>query len=307
MLDLRNLETFVWVARLSGFRLAAEKLNTTQPAISARIAQLEEDLGARLFERNAKKVQLTSKGGELLGYAERMLSLRTDLLRAVGDPASLRGRLRLGVPETIVHTWLAALVERINTAYPAITLDIEVDSTVNLREALVADRLDIAFLFGELHDPRFRIEPLCSYPLAWFAAPRLPLPAGKVVLSDVARWPIITFRRGSAPHDSVSRLLFASELTQARIFGSSSIAGIVRMALDGIGTCVLPPSVVTSYVAEGALRQLDLAQELAPIDFHISYPAKTENFLVAVVADLAASTARQHSTDTPRQSKYSID
>ena len=52
MPDLRNLETFVWVARLGGFRLAAEKLNTTQPAISARVAALEQEFGVRLFERN---------------------------------------------------------------------------------------------------------------------------------------------------------------------------------------------------------------------------------------------------------------
>ena len=51
MIDLRNLETFVWVAQLGGFRSAADKLNTTQPAISARIALLEDELGVKLFDR----------------------------------------------------------------------------------------------------------------------------------------------------------------------------------------------------------------------------------------------------------------
>src|SRR5207302_6668515 len=81
MPDLRNLETFVWVARLGGFRLAAEKLNTTQPAISARVATLEQEFGVRLFERKQRRAALTAKGLELLGYAEQMLQLRTDMVR----------------------------------------------------------------------------------------------------------------------------------------------------------------------------------------------------------------------------------
>src|SRR5258708_2113756 len=95
MPDLRNLETFVWVARLGGFRLAAEKLNTTQPAISARVAALEQEFGVRLFERKQRRAALTAKGLELLGYAEQMLQLRTDMVRSVGAAASLRGVLRL--------------------------------------------------------------------------------------------------------------------------------------------------------------------------------------------------------------------
>ena len=89
MPDLRNLETFVWVARLGGFRLAAEKLNTTQPAISARVATLEQEFGVRLFERKQRRAALTAKGLELLGYAEQMLQLRTDMVRSVGAAASL--------------------------------------------------------------------------------------------------------------------------------------------------------------------------------------------------------------------------
>jgi len=81
MVDLRNLETFVWVAHLGGFRTAAEKLNTTQPAVSQRIAQLEDELAVKLFQREARGAKLTVKGFELLGYAERMLALRAGCRR----------------------------------------------------------------------------------------------------------------------------------------------------------------------------------------------------------------------------------
>jgi len=63
--SLRQLETFVWEATLGNFRKTAEQLNTTQPAISTRIAGLEEMLNVKLFERDTGSVHLTAKGQEL--------------------------------------------------------------------------------------------------------------------------------------------------------------------------------------------------------------------------------------------------
>ncbi len=306
MLDLRNLETFVWVSRLGSFRAAAEKLNTTQPAISARIALLERDLGTRVFDRRARRVLLTVKGAELLGHAERMLSLRSEMLRVVGDPASLRGGLRLGVPETIVHTWLAELVDRISATYPSISLDIDVDSTPNLRRGLLAGKLDLAFLGEHAPDPSLKTSPLCRYPLGWFIGDRLGVPKGRLALAAVTRWPIITFRRESAPHLAVRKLLAAAGHPDARVFGSSSIAGTVRMTLDGIGTCVLPSAVVARELASGALRSLSLPHDLPPIEFFVSYPAKPDSHLAAAVAELGIATAHAHLDRATKASSFSI-
>ena len=156
MVDLRNLETFVWVAQLGGFRAAADKLHTTQPAISARIAILEDELRVKLFDREQRRATLTAKGFELLGYAERMLQLRADMMQAVTEKMAMRGLIRLGVAETIVHTWLSRLIERLHAVYPSITLEIEVDTTPNLRAALVAHQLDVAFLLGPVSEAASR-------------------------------------------------------------------------------------------------------------------------------------------------------
>src|SRR3990172_300153 len=126
MIDLRNLETLIWVARLGGFSLAAQRLNTTQPGVSQRISALEEDLGVKLFEREPRRVVLTAKGRELLPYAEQMLRLRVEMLKVAGSTELFRGHVRLGVSETIVHTKLIKLVESIRATYPSVTLEIEV-------------------------------------------------------------------------------------------------------------------------------------------------------------------------------------
>src|SRR5437660_12344312 len=91
MIDFRGLETFVWVATLGSFRGAARKLNTTQPAISQRIAQLESDLGIRLLERESRAATPTPRGRALLVYAEKLLGLRAEMLAAIGDASSVRG------------------------------------------------------------------------------------------------------------------------------------------------------------------------------------------------------------------------
>jgi len=78
-MNLRFVEAFIVVTRLKSFRAAADKLHTTQPAISSRIAALEEELGVKLFERNSRAVTLTPQGSALLPLAESMLVLQQQM------------------------------------------------------------------------------------------------------------------------------------------------------------------------------------------------------------------------------------
>lgn len=96
---------FAWAASRRGGQLE----NTTQSAISARIAQLEQELGIRIFQRGERRVTLTAEGTALLRYAEQMVDLREDMLRAIADPAAMRGLLRIGISETLAHTLLPRL------------------------------------------------------------------------------------------------------------------------------------------------------------------------------------------------------
>ena len=112
-MNLRFLETFVWLARLRSFRLTAERLHATQAAISSRISALEQELGVRLFERGPKEATLTQDGSKALPFAEQMLKLNQAMLASVGDRSKVSGLLRLGAIESIVHTWLPDLLKRI--------------------------------------------------------------------------------------------------------------------------------------------------------------------------------------------------
>lgn len=302
MADLRNLETFVWVAHLGGFRAAAEKLNTTQPAVSQRIALLETELGVRLFDREPRRVALTPKGNELLPYAERMVQLRADMLQAAREKKAMRGMVRLGVAETIVHTWLAQLIERMHSEYPALTLEIEVDTSPLLRERLVSHQLDIAFLLGPVSEPRMKNVALSSYPLAWVASPELGFGPEPVPLETLARWPIITYPRNTRPYIAIREMMTRSDMPNVRMYGNASLSTIVRMTLDKIGISAIPPVVIQRELAEKRLRLVRAVQHLPDLSFTATYPVKPDSYMAEAVADVARDLARAEAKRRKRRS-----
>src|SRR5579871_1491697 len=291
MVDFKALETFVWVANLRSFRGAAEKLNTTQPAVSMLIAQLEEDLGVRLLERDRRLVSPTEKGQLLLGYADRLIRLRAETVEAVGDRKTMRGIVRLGVSETIVHTWLPTLIERVNAAYPNLELEIEVDISPNLRDRLVAKDLNLGLLLGPISNPNIRSRPLCSFPVSFVAGERIKFGKKPVTLAEIAKWPIITFSRNTQPYIAVRELFDRSGL-QPTIHASASLATVVRMALDGIGVAVIPPAILANVVPEKRLRPLKTEVALPSLNFVVSWPATPDSLAAQKVAEIAVHVAR---------------
>src|SRR6266436_1753364 len=85
MVDFRSIETFLWVVTLGSFRGAAQRLNTTQPAISQRIAKLEREMGVKLLNREHRVASPTANGRQLMVYAEKLIGLRSEMMAAVGD------------------------------------------------------------------------------------------------------------------------------------------------------------------------------------------------------------------------------
>src|SRR5436305_14562708 len=105
MVDFKAIETFMWVVTLGSFLGAAQKLNTTQPAISQRIAQLETEVGVKLLQRDRRMVLPTPDGRQMLVDAEKLIGLRSVMLAVVGDQLAMLGVLRIGVAGTIVRMW----------------------------------------------------------------------------------------------------------------------------------------------------------------------------------------------------------
>src|SRR3977135_2111736 len=143
----------------------------------------------------------TPSGRQLMVYAEKLIGMRSEMLAAVGDRSAMRGVLRLGVAETIVHTWLSQLIKSVNQAYPNLSLEIEVDITSNLRTRLLAQEIDLAFVVGPLSVSTVRNRMLCDYPVGFLASPSLRLGKKKLDVRELAKFPIITIPRNTPPYE----------------------------------------------------------------------------------------------------------
>jgi len=295
MLDFRSIETFLWVVKLGSFRGAAQRLNTTQPAISQRIAQLEREMGVRLLNRDHRAASPTPSGRQMMVYAEKLIGLRSEMMAEVGDRSAMRGVLRLGVAETIVHTWLPRLIKSVNTTYPNLSLEIEVDITPNLNAGLLAQEIELAFVLGPPSDASVRSRVLCDYPVGFFASPALGLGNGPLPLAELAKFPIITFPSKTRPYETVRALFNRPELPPIRLHASASLATVIHMANEGLGIAVIPAAIVENELANGRLQQLRTDFNIPPLTFSAAWLASPEMVAVERVAELAGRIAQSGS------------
>lgn len=119
-MDLRTLRYFVEVARHRSFTLAAEKLFVTQPTLSRQIADLEEELGQRLFERSTRHIELTEKGVYLFRQAENILSLVETTKRDVMQTEEVAGDLTIAAAEAPAVCAIAEVLEAFREAHPQV-------------------------------------------------------------------------------------------------------------------------------------------------------------------------------------------
>jgi DNA-binding transcriptional LysR family regulator len=305
MVDFKSIETFLWVVTLGSFRGAAQRLNTTQPAISQRIAQLEREMGVKLLSRDHRMASPTPSGRQLMVYAEKLIGLRSEMMAEIGDRSATRGVMRLGVAETIVHTWLSRLIKSVNTAYPNLSLEIEVDITPNLSARLLAQEIELAFVLGPLSASSVRNRVLCDYPIGFLASPSLGLGTGPLTVHDLAKFPIITFPRKTQPYETVRLLFNRPDLPPIRLHASASLATVIHMAIEGLGIAVIPTAIVENELADGRLQLLSTDLKISPLTFSASWLASPNTVAVELVADLAGKIAQSSAlVDAPPLARH---
>ena len=212
----------------------------------------------------------------------------------------MTGTVRIGVAETIVQTWLPTLIELIHTTYPALVLEIEVDTTHVLRSHLMSRQIDLAFLMGPVLEARVENLPLCTYPLAWVASPTLDLGPEPLTLERIGKLPIITYPSNSAPYRFVRDMLTRAGVSAPRMYGSASMSMVVRMTQDAIGTSVIAPVFLGKELARGELRILRVeADPLPELSFTATWVQGPDSHAVKVIAQMAQKVAAQAGDGIP--------
>lgn len=289
----RQLETFYWIARLGSFSAAAVRLNTTQPAVSGRIRDLEAMMQVSLFDRSCRLPSLTPQGRDLLDYAERLISLGDEFRDRLGLYHAMTGLVRVGAADTVALTWLPRLVSEINRRHPGIDIEFFVDLSMNLQEKLRSGDIDIAFLVGAMAEPDFESRPLGAVRNVWMCSPTLGLPDGAATARQLANWPVFTHSRGSHLHRMVQRWFDEERVRPARLHGCTSLATMIRMTIAGLGISVLPPAMLEQEVARGELKVIETVRPVPNNEFVVVRSTRPPEITSKVLADLALDIARQ--------------
>lgn len=290
-LNLEQLRSFLWVVRMGGVKKAAQGLNVTQPAITARIKALESTLGAEVFDRTNTGLKLTKRGELLLRYAEQFEHLSAMVERNVIDPNGIEGHLRVGASETIAQIWLPEFITRLHQRFPKIEIEVNVDISIVLRTALFDREVDLALLLGPISDYSVDNVELPGFELAWYAAANMPEPPHP---SGYFERPVITYARNTRPFREVQSALFERVGPDVRLFPSSSLSACVRLVEAGLGVAALPVVLGESLTALGTVKPFDPGWVPAPLRFSASYLADPKSQIVEIAAKCAAEVAEEY-------------
>lgn len=286
-MTLEQLRTFLWVSRLGGVRKASVEMNITQPAVSGRIAALEESLGTTLFDRTHRGVSLTKQGVLLRDHAEKIVELIERIKSNVVPAESVNSLLRIGVAETIVQLWLPSFISALYDKYPKLNVEITVAATVELRAQLLERSLDFVLLMGPVSDFSIDNVELPPVELAWFRASNAPPP-------DLGRVPVISYNRNSRPYRELRRQLTRHHGDDTKIFPSSSIHAGLEMVAAGIGVGMFPRQLGASLIEKGRIVEFDPGWTLDPLRFTASFVGEPLNELCVQAADLARCVASNY-------------
>jgi LysR family transcriptional regulator, hydrogen peroxide-inducible genes activator len=252
--SLRQLQYALALAQELSFRKAAERCHVSQPALSSQLAELEQALGVRLFERDKKRVLLTGPGRDLLARATRVLLEADGLLenaRRSADP--LAGSLRIGVIPTVSPYLLPALTPRLRQKLPKLSVFWREEKTETVVMLLEQGELDggIVALESELGD--VEREPIAKDEFVLVTPPKHPLSRqGNAAAIELRDQSVLLLDDGHCFREQA--LAFCAKAKAEELeFRATSLSTLVQMVAGGAGVTLLPSLAVPTETQRAKL------------------------------------------------------
>lgn len=268
-LTLKQLRYFEALARHGHFGRAAEAAAISQPALSMQIKELEDGLGAPLFDRSARAIRLTSFGEDFAARARDILRLVEDLedsARIARD--QMVGRLRLGVIPTVAPYLLPQVIADMTRAYPALDLQLRETITPKLLIELAEGRLDCAIVALPVSEPALVEVPLFHED---FVLVRPVAEAGLAPPNarDLRELRLLLLEEGHCFRDQALSFCKLQASAPREVMDGSSLTTLVQMVGAGIGVTLIPdmavtvetrlaPVAVTRFAAPAPTRQIGM-------------------------------------------------
>ncbi len=239
-MEIRTLKYFLAVVKEQGVNRAAAALNVTQPTLSRQMAQLEEELGVKLFERGARKISLTGEGLLFSRRAEEILSLVEKAKTEINEPVSvLEGKICIGCGELSAVSFLTELFHDFNKKYPLVKYDILTATADLIKEYLEKGLVDIGVLLEPVDLEKFdfvRLEKMERW-VAWMRSDDPLAKKKSVTAKDLVNVPLILPRRTNV--QSELSAWFGDLFRQAEILFTSNLSmNSMIMVLEGLGVSI---------------------------------------------------------------------
>lgn len=291
-MNIRQLETFFWIARLGTFSAAAERLCTSQANVSARIRELENELDVLLFDRVGRQVQLTVKGRELLAHAERVVAEAAQLRLAAGKPDMVQGVVKIGMAEALATTSLVSIINELKRRFPGLDVEYDIDLNVSLVRKLLRGAIDLAVCGGPVDEPELRFVPIGAMRLAWVGTPAFFGDRESVSPAEIATLPIISLPRDARLYAHMQEWFTEEAAAPTRLSYCNNIATMLHIARAGLCVCLVPADLAAPDIAAGTLVAPALAPSLTPLKLFVATRTESLDPAVAEIAAIVADVSR---------------
>ena len=295
MVETRALEIFVAVAEELHFGRAAERLDMAQPPVSRRIARLEAELGATLFDRTRSQVRLTEAGSTLLERARDVLDRLAAAEREVGRLGAGRaGTLRVTFVGSATHGVLPMLIKSFRSHHPDVELALSAMNNAEQQRALVQRRTDLAIVRPALVDDALVNEHLFHEPLVVALPDDLDVACGRALaLTDLAAHPFVLYPRFPRPSfaDHVLDVCRAEGVEPAQTVMAMDYQTAISLVAVGVGVSLVPASVASS--SHPSVRFRDYAGHNPGTALSMSYRRDNRSVLLHRFVDIARRFARR--------------
>ncbi len=268
-MELQWLKAFLAIAEQGSVSEAAEHLHLTQPAVSKRLAALEQQLGTPLFDRIGRRLQLTDAGRALLPRARHILNEVSDAereLRALGG--AVTGSLRIATSHHVGLHHLPPVLKEFSARYPDVSLDIDFVDSERAYEALMAGEYELAVVTLALKEyPSLEARVIWPDPCVVVAAPDHPLAHMPTLdIADLARYPAILPDLNTYTGRLIKREFDARGLKLTAKLATNFLETIKMMAGVGLGWSVLPRTLVDDSLAVLPVEKLHIVRNLGVIN-----------------------------------------
>lgn len=272
-MDFKKLRTFRIAAQLQNFSDASSHLGYVQSAVTSQIKSLEEELETPLFKRNGRGVSLTEAGNKLLEYCDKLFSLRDEATLAVKGQTQSQQLIRIAGYETILTYRLPHIIHDFNQQFPQVQLQIQPVGVKQLRQLLLTDQTDIAFIFDELVAGQnqtiagLQQTKLGSEEIVVIAAPKHPLAQEQTLrINDLTGHTLLLTEQGCYYRNHFEKALIQAGAFTGTLLEFTSIEAIKACVKTGTGIAAISKVSVQPLLDTGKLVELNIADLSLSVD-----------------------------------------